>query len=320
MSDNSSKKQVAVGIFIAVGIVILVVGVLSIGDQRKAFVKTFSIGAVFDDVQGLQPGNNVWLSGMKIGTVKKVEFYGSAQVEILMNIDHKAQQHIRRDAKVKIGTDGLVGNKIVVIYGGTAGAQVVAAGDVLQTEHQVGMQEMMSTLQANNQNILDITNNLKAISEKLRSGQGTLGSLINDPTLGNSLRASVANLQTASANSERVISNLQDFTAGLHRKGALANDLVTDTTIFRSLRGSMTRLNDAANSAAAFSQRIRGLADSIDRPNTPVGVLLHDEEMAADMQRTIKNLRVSSKELSDDLEAVQHVWLLRGFFKKRDKP
>jgi phospholipid/cholesterol/gamma-HCH transport system substrate-binding protein len=319
MSDNSSKKQIAVGVFIALGIVILVAGVLSIGDQRKAFVKTFSVRAVFDDVQGLQPGNNIWLSGMKIGSVKKVEFYGSAQVEIIMNIDHKAQQHIRRDAKVRISTDGLVGNKIVVIYGGTPGAPMVAANDVLQTEHQVGTQEMMATLQANNLNILEITGNLKTISEKLRSGQGTLGSLINDPSLGNSLKASVANLQVASANSERVVGNLQAFTAGLQRKGALANDLVTDTTIFRSLRGSMDRLNDAATAAAAFGEKIKLIGDSLDRPNTPVGVILHDEEMAADMQRTIKNLRLSSKELADDLEAVQHNWLLRGFFKKKDK-
>lgn len=317
MSETNNSKQIAVGVFIAIGLAILLIGVFTIGDQRKAFVNTITLRAVFDDVQGLQPGNNIWLSGMKVGTVKKVEFYGSAQVEVIMNVDHKAQPHVRKDAKVKITTDGLVGNKIVVIYGGTESAASVVAGDMLQTEHKAGMEEMMSTLQANNINLLEITGDLKTISHKLAQGEGTLGSLINDPTIGNSLKTSLGNLQTASANSEKVIANLKNFTTQLQKPGVLANDLVTDTTIFRSLRGSMNKLNDAATSAAAFSQKIQRIGDSLGRSNTPVGVLLNDEEMAADMQRTIKNLRLSSKELADDLEAVQHHWLLRGFFRKR---
>ncbi|HVW59379.1 MAG TPA: MlaD family protein, partial [Puia sp.] len=74
MSEQDNKKQIAVGAFIFIGLAILVTGIFTIGGQRKAFVKTFQLTALFDDAQGLAPGNNIWLSGIKVGTVKKVAF------------------------------------------------------------------------------------------------------------------------------------------------------------------------------------------------------------------------------------------------------
>lgn len=323
MSEQNNRKQIAVGVFIFLGLAILVVTILTIGSQRKAFVKSITLRAVFDDVQGLQPGNNVWLSGMKVGTVKKVAFYGSSQVEITMNIEQQAQPHIRKDSRVRITTDGLVGNKIVVISGGSDSGATVANNDHLQSEHKAGTEELMTTLQANNMNLLEITGNLKTISRKLTTGEGTLGELINDPTLGNKLKMSLTNLQAASAGSERVIANLDNFTTALHKPGGLANELVSDTTVFRNLQVTVAKLNEAATAASELTQNLKntgaGINSSLNDKSKPIGMLLNDEEVAADLQRTIKNLRVSSKELSDDLEAVQHNFLLRGFFKKKNK-
>jgi phospholipid/cholesterol/gamma-HCH transport system substrate-binding protein len=319
MSDTDIRKRLAVGIFIFVGLAILIIGVLTIGGQHKAFVKTISARAIFDAIQGLQTGNNVWLSGMKVGTVKKIAFYGSSQVEIVLSIEHQAQSHIRKDAKVRISTDGLVGNKIVVIAGGTDGAPPIANNDLLTTEHLAGMQEMTTTLQASNNNLLVITGNLKDITKKLTDGQGTLGELINDPTIADHLKASILHLRAASANSERMIANLEDFSAGLRKPGGLASELINDTVVFQQVRNTVAKLNEAAATASEFSASLRTAGQGINDKNTPIGMILHDEETAADLQRTIKNLRVSSKELSDDLEAVQHNFLLRGFFKKKNK-
>ncbi len=319
MSEISNGRKLAVGIFISIGLAILIIGVLTIGGQRKAFVKTIRLEVVFDDVQGLQTGNNIWLSGMKVGTVKKVSFYGNSQVAVLLSIELQAQPHIRKDAKARISTDGLVGNKIVVISGGTDNAPPVADNDRLASEHLAGTQEMMSTLQASNGNLLEITGNLKAISQKLRTGQGTLGELLNDPSFADHIRTSLGHLQVASATSEKMIANLEDFSSRLKQPDGLANQLITDTIVFHHLKAAISRLDSAASAAAGFSASLRTAGQGLNDPHTPIGLMLHDEETAADLQRTIKNLRVSSKELSDDLEAVQHSFLLRGFFKKKKK-
>lgn len=316
MSETNNRKRLAVGIFIFAGLVILVTGVLAIGGQRKAFVKTFTLRSVFSDVQGLQSGNNVWLAGMKVGTVKKVAFYGSTGIEVIMNIEQQALSHIRKDAHVRVSTDGLVGSKIVVIEGGSPGAPAITTGDELPSEQVAGTRELLTTLQTSNANLLEITGNLRTVSGKLAAGEGTLGELINDPSIADRLRASITHLQTASAASEKMIAHLESFTGSLTRPGTLAGDLVTDTVVFHHLRGAVTRMNEAATAASQFSRSLQTAGEGLNNSNTPLGLLLHDEETAADLQRTIKNLRISSKQLSEDLEAAQHNFLLRGFFKK----
>jgi phospholipid/cholesterol/gamma-HCH transport system substrate-binding protein len=319
MSDNSNKKKLAVGAFIFFGLLILVIGIVVIGGQRKSFTKSIRIDVVFDDVQGLQSGNNVWLSGMKVGTVKRVAFYGRSQVLVELNVEKQAQPHIRKDTRARVTTDGLVGNKIVVLSGGSDGAAPVADNDRLQTEQVAGMQEMMGTLQKNNGNLLEITGNLADITAKLKAGQGTLGELLNDPSFAEGLRGSIGHLRAASAASERMVDNLEVFSRSLKNPDGLANELMTDTTVFRQLRHAVGQLNDAASSASDLSESLRTAGKGLNDPHSPAGVLLHDEGSAENIQRTIKNLRVSSQELRDDLEAIQHSFLLKGFFKKKKK-
>jgi phospholipid/cholesterol/gamma-HCH transport system substrate-binding protein len=319
MNEINASKRLAVGIFITVGLLIVVAAVFTIGDQHKAFVKSVRVHILFDDVQGLQPGNNVWLSGMKVGTVRSIEFYHSSQVAVTLNIEKKAQPHIARDSKARISTDGLVGNKIVVISGGSENAQAIADNDSLRSEHLPGTQEMFATLQASNSNLLEITGNLKTMSKRLNEGQGTLGKLINDPTIADHLQNSIDHLRAAAANSENLIANLEDFSARLKQPDGLASQLATDTTVFHRIKGAVARLNEAATQASEFTSSLRTAGNGLNDRNSPAGLLLHNEDAGADLQRTLKNLRVSSKELSDDLEALQHNFLLRGFFRKREK-
>jgi phospholipid/cholesterol/gamma-HCH transport system substrate-binding protein len=319
MSEINAGKRIAVGIFISIGLAILVVAVFTIGGQHKAFVKSIRLHIVFDNVQGLQTGNNIWLSGMKVGTVKSINFYGNSQVAVVLNVEKQAQPHIRKDSKARVTTDGLVGNKIVVIDGGSDSSPAVSDNDSLQSEHIAGTQELMSTLQASNSNLLEITGNLKTISRRLTESQGTLGQLINDPAIADHLRTSIDNLRNATAGSEDMIANLKAFSQRLQQPGGLASQLASDTTVFNSLKGAVDKMNQAAGQVDEFSNSLRTAGAALNDKNSPVGTLLHDQEAADNLQRTLKNLRVSSQELSEDLEAIQHNWLLRGFFRKKSK-
>jgi phospholipid/cholesterol/gamma-HCH transport system substrate-binding protein len=309
----------AVGLFITIGLAILVVAVFTIGGQHKAFVRSIRLHIVFDNVQGLQPGNNIWLSGIKVGTVKTITFYGNSQVAVTLNVEKQAQPHIRKDSKCRISTDGLIGNKIIVIDGGSDTSPMVADNDSLQSEHIAGTQELMSTLEVSNSNLLEITGNLKTISKRLTESQGTLGQLINDPAMATGLKSSIDNLRNATAGSEAMIANLKDLSERLRQPGGLASQLASDTTVFSHLRGAVAKLDEAADLVHAFSNSLQTAGAGLNDKNAPIGMLLHDEDAADNLQRTLKNLRVSSQELSEDLEALQHNWLLRGFFKKKDK-
>jgi phospholipid/cholesterol/gamma-HCH transport system substrate-binding protein len=316
MNESPNKRAVIVGLFVFTGLIFLLGGILIVGDLRETFKNKMKVISLFDDVGGLKKGNNVWFSGVKIGTVSNLDFFGESQVEVSMKIDIKAKQYIRKNARVKISSDGFIGNKILVIYGGTSEAKEVQEGDTLLVEKTFTADDMINTLQENNKNLLAITNDIKVISEKLASGEGTIGKLLNDTSVYENINAATASLKSASAKAQQLVSSLALFSAGLNKKGTLANELSTDTVVFNSVKASALQLQQMADTASAF---LSNLKEAGSNPNTSIGVLLYNEESGTRIKETIKNLESSSEKLNEDLEAVQHNFLLRGFFKKKAK-
>lgn len=316
MSTSPNKRAITVGVFVVLGLAFLVAGILVIGNIHQTFSRKLRVTTLFDDVNGLQKGSNIWFSGVKIGTVKEVAFYGASQVKVIMNIDREAQQYIRQDAKVKISTDGLIGNKIIVIYGGTSRTSFVTEDDTLSVEKTFSTDDMMNTLQENNVNLAAITGDFKVISKKLAAGEGTIGKLLNDETVFKNIEATTASLKMASDRAQQLMASLNTFTSKLNQKGTLANDLVTDTVMVASLRETVKELNQVAGNASGF---IADLKQSASDPKSMVGTLLKDEQSAAHLKETMKNLDSGSKKLDEDLEALQHNFLLRKYFKKKAK-
>ena len=321
-----NKRSVIVGIFIFIGIVILVVGVFTLGGQKKTFVRSMPLKALFNDVQGLKVGDNVWLSGVKIGTVKRISFTPNEQVEVIINVEKEAWPLIHRNSKVEVGSEGFIGNKIIVISGGTKDAPLANANDYLEVKNSINTSDMLAVLQQNNQNLLSITSSLKDVIGKVSKGEGTLGKLLNDESIANSIASTLDNFKRASVESERLIASVHDYTSRLNDSGTLTHDLVSDTIVFNTLRGTVTQLREVAFTASEFTNNLDKISDSLRKAtsnlntsNSPVGVLLNDEKTANDLKATISNLRSGSKKLDEDLEALQHNFLLRGFFRKRAK-
>ena len=330
MNDSPNKRAVIVGIFVFVGMLFLVGGILMVGNLHETFKRKMQVMSFFDNVNGLQKGNNIWFSGVKIGTVSNLRFYGKSQVAVSLNIETKVQQYIRKDAKVKISTDGLIGNKILVIYGGTQGYDAVIEGDTLAVEAAISSEEMMNTLQENNKNLLvittgfkdittdfkDVSTNFKAISKKLTTTNGSIGKLLNDNALYDNINTTTVSLKKASAKAQELVGELSNFSSSLNKKGTLAHDLTTDTIVFNAIKSSILQLQNMADTANAFIADLKATASN---PNSSIGVLLHDEQAGSYLKETLKSLESGSKKLDEDLEAVQHSFLLRRFFRKKAK-
>jgi phospholipid/cholesterol/gamma-HCH transport system substrate-binding protein len=314
MNKSPNKRAVIVGLFVFIGLLLLVACVLIIGNLHETFKKKIEVVTLFDDVSGLQVGNNIWFSGVKIGTVSSLKFYADRKVKVLMKVEDKAVPYIHEDAFVKLSTDGLIGNKILVIYGGTSRSPQINEGDTLRVEKTFSSEDMINTLQENNKNLLVITNDFKLITHKIASGEGTVGKLINDNSLYAHLDSATLSLQNASIQAKQLITSLTAFSKGLNKKGTLANELTTDTVVFKSLKASVLHLQQMSDNANVF---VNNLKEASSNPHSSIGVLLHDEESGARLKQTIKNLETSSEKLDQDLEAAQQNFLLRGFFKKK---
>ncbi|GAC1424201.1 MAG: hypothetical protein NVS1B13_08860 [Flavisolibacter sp.] len=323
MKSNKKSRAVTVGVFVAIGITIFIAAILALGGQRKTFANTITVRSVFDDVNGLQSGSNVWFAGVKIGTVKKIQFNEVGKVNVWLNIEEKSKKYIHKDAKAKIGTDGLIGNKIIVLYGGSPEVPEIREGDDISVQKSFGMDDMFNTFQSNNKNLLDITENFKSISRGLAGGKGTMGKLLNDDLIANDIQSTLAILKRASFNAQALTASLSDYANKLNKKGSLTNSLVTDTVIFSRLKSASYKIDEITNTANRIAEKINLATDSFNKglnsPNSPAGVLLHDKQTADNIKVTLKNLQSSSSKLDQDLEALQHNFLLRGFFRKKAK-
>ena len=319
MQQSENRRQITVGVFIFLGLLIFVAGIFTLGGQRKAFVKSFQVNAVFSDIQGLKTGGNVWFSGVKIGTIKKIQFYGTSQVQVIMSIEEDAHKYIHKNAGASISSDGLIGNKIVVISGGSPKFPFVEDGDRLQVNTELSTDDIMKTLQVNNKNLVDVTGNFKILSKNLIDGKGTAGALLSDEQIANNFKAIVVNLKNTTAAADKMALELNAFTKTLNTKGGLADKLLTDTAVFNRLQASVASLQKTAASASAMTENLNNASAKLTKNDNAAGLLLNDPKTADQVRAIMNNLQSGSKKLDEDLEALQSNFLLRGFFKKRAK-
>ena len=206
--EKSTSEKLRLGVFIIVGLLLFVGAIYLVGDRQNLFGKTFTISANFNNVNGLQPGNNVRYSGINVGTVKAIVMVNDSVIRIDMNIEEKMIAHIKKDAIATIGTDGLVGNMIVNIIPGGGKEAVVSSGDIIQSYSKIGADDILNTLSATNENMAILMSDLLKITTSITKGKGTLSLLINDTIVSSNLKQTVNQLKFTSIEANRAMKEL----------------------------------------------------------------------------------------------------------------
>jgi len=196
---KDSGNKIRLGIFISLGIAVFILGIYFIGERQQLFRTTFRISGVFKDVGGLQAGSNVRLSGVNVGTVDNINIVSDTSVSVEIVIDENARKFIKKDANAGIGSDGLMGNKILIISPGTGGKTEIENNDTIRTIQPINMDDIMLSLKTTIDNTSHITNNLSNITGTIQSGKGTIGKLLMDQSLAESFDSTFVNLQQSSA-------------------------------------------------------------------------------------------------------------------------
>ncbi len=317
MKTEERKRSVMVGLFVLISIIIFVTGVLILGGQQKRFERTINIKTVFDDVAGLKKGNNVWFSGVKVGTIREIGFYGRSQVEVTMRIERNVQKYIRKDSKVKMSSEGIIGSKILLIEGGTLETPEIEEGDVLEAIAPLNTEDMMVTLQKNNENLVEITQDFKSIASQLARGEGTVGALLSDSIMANHFKEVMANLERVSTNTVRASGALNLFASKLNTEGGLANEFLTDTVVFQQLKASVDQLQQTAATMSDLTGNLNEASKKLQETDNGIGMLLNDKDFSNQLKNTMGNLESSTEKLDENMEALQHNFLFRGFFRRK---
>ena len=252
------------GMFIVIGLALFVFTIYAIGVKTNVFGSTFHLNSKFKTVSGLKVGNNVRFSGINVGTVREIELLTDTSVMVVLLIRKSVQPFIKTDAIASIGSDGLMGDKVLTISPGTMTNSPVKNNGEIVSKNAIEMGDVMSSLKTSVDNAAIITDQIAQLSYKMNNGNGALSKLISDEQFANSLKGTVTNLETSSREFAKFTLKMNDG------KGALSR-------------------------------------------------LVSDEKFGKTLDSTMSNLQAGTKGLSENMEAAQHNFLLKGFFKKKKK-
>lgn len=195
MEKKSHKFKVKLGLFVTVGTLLFVFVIFVIGKQRNLFDPVFQVSAQFYNVSGLQVGNNVRFSGINVGTVENIEIVDDTTVQVDMQIRKKIRQFIKSDSRALIGSEGLIGDRLVIISQGSPGSALAEDGEFLSSNEPVETDAILASLEVTAENAEIISDELAEIMIKINSGSGTIGRLIQDTTIAENLDKTITNLK-----------------------------------------------------------------------------------------------------------------------------
>ena len=261
---KESGYQWKLGMFVVIGLVLFVGTIYFVGKQKNLFGSTFELYSKFNSVSGLAIGNNVRLSGINVGTVDDIDFLTDTTVVIKMVIKEEVRQYIKKDAFASISSDGLMGDKVLVISAGKNSTELVENNDYIKSKKAVEMDDLMVSVKKSVDNAAVITSELAQFSSSMNNGNGALSKLISDEEFGNSIKNTILNLENSTTEFKRFTVNMNNG------KGALSK-------------------------------------------------LVSDERMGKVIDSSLTNVKTATKGLNEVIEAAKHNFLLRGFFKKKQK-
>jgi phospholipid/cholesterol/gamma-HCH transport system substrate-binding protein len=296
MDNHTPKFKARLGMFIAGGIAVFVIAIFIIGKQQNLFNPVFKITTAFLNVSGLQVGNNVRFSGITVGTVDNITIINDSTVQVDLMIKKTVQQFIKADCQASIGSEGIIGDRVVIINQGSTNAAMAKDGQKILSKEPVETDDIIVSLQATSLNAEVITLQLAEIMTNINNGQGTLGRLIQDSTVAENINQIIENFKTSSEGLDETIE-------------------VTKENVFafmKSLQKTVAKTEVASNELGEIMTKINSGEGAI-------GMLLKDTAIVNNIDETIVNLKESSVSLNENMEALKHNFLFRGYFKKKAK-
>jgi len=179
-------------------------GVFWIGKKQFMFRSTYRLSADFGNVAGLNDGAEVRVGGIHEGTVRHIQLPigPSEKVRVLMDLEGRTRNVIKKDSVATIRSEGLVGDKFVEISFGSEQAPKVNNGDTIQGEPPLQISDLLNktiqvldTTQETVANVNDTAKNLNSITAKIDQGQGTIGALINNKKIYQNVNAGATAFQ-----------------------------------------------------------------------------------------------------------------------------
>ncbi len=317
--EKTTVEKIRLGVFVVLSTVLLVFAAYVIGNRQNMFGNTFKISAVFKNVNGLQKGNNVRYSGIDIGTVNRIEMENDTTIIVGMIIAEKMLKHIKKDAIATIGSDGLVGSMIVNIVPGAILATPIQSGDTIVSYSRIGAEDMLSTLNVTNQNAALLTADLLKVTSALTNGKGTFGLLLNDTIMAQNLEETINNLRIASVQTNATLKDLNIFIGALNNEESIAQILLRDSLSGQKMKNTFHNLELSGERINSLTHTLDSVLTGMTKSGGAINYLATDTTLVGRMDSIMINIEQGTARFNQNMEALKHNFLTRGYFRKQEK-
>lgn len=301
---DKTLANAKLGIFIFLGSTLLVIGIFLLGNKDQLFASTFTVKAYFETIEGLRNGASVRFGGINVGAVKEIKILddASGRVEVSMRIKTDIKRFIRKNSVATIETEGLVGNKIVMLTMGSENFEPIADGGVIQSREPLGFAAVIEETQGILAYTKEMTKNLSDIMERINRGEGTIGKILTDDEL-----YYAATKLTKSADKSLV--NLTD-------------DMKDVLELFDKLGSGVENVVNNVNKVVAD---IDSLMIGVQEGKGLMGSLLTDKGKEAEsLNQILENIvqvteesKLGASRLAENMEALKHNWLFKSYYENR---
>lgn len=316
MKETTTQKF-RLGIFTILGSLVFIIAIYFIGNKQTLFGRTAVIYAVFNNVNGLQLGNNVRYSGIDAGTVRAIEMVNDTTIRVQMAIERKILKHIKTDAVATISSDGLVGSMVINIIPGK-GAQPVSDGSVIKSYSRIRTEDILKTLNVTNENAALLTADLLKITNKIEHGKGSVGVLLNDTVMATDMKEMVHYLKLTSIETSVSVRKLNQLITSLNQNDNVIG-VLKDTATAAKIKNMVVKLEQSGATMNNAISNLDSLVSEYKDGKGAVNYLIKEPASAQRIDSILNNVNKSSQLLKENLEALKHNFLLRGYFRKLEK-
>lgn len=194
--EKQSGYTWKLGMFVTIGLLLFIMAVYFIGKQKNLFGSTFHITSQFKTVSGLEVGNNVRFSGINVGTVEQIQLINDSSVVVVLVMKEDVRKFIKTDATASIGSDGLMGDKVLTITPGQKSQKVIQDNGQIASVDGIEMHDIMKSVKKSVDNIGVISDEIAIFSHSMNNGNGALARLVRDDKMANSVSNTLSNLES----------------------------------------------------------------------------------------------------------------------------
>lgn len=304
----SPARLAGVGLFVLGTVLLLGVAVFMIGDRQMAFTKRFVLYTEFARVTGLQDGAVVRVSGARAGEVTAIAppLEPAGKFRVSLQVTEELHRLVRTDSIASIQTEGLVGGSYLSITSGSANAAEAPPLSTLAGQEPF---EVADLLQQMNTTITKVNATIDQLSGQLEETIGTIGDTVQNA---NELITTVSgDVRRMADSGARVSSDLATLTSGVREGRGTVGKLFTDDELYTHVTRIASNAESMTTDARAVVAQARESIAGLQKAEGPVAGL------AGNLKQTLDDARSAMSGFNENMDALRHNFLLRGFFNAR---